>query len=173
MCYPKRELFKLLLFSFGIIHTIFNRETSASHLKNISCKQSVMLGWIPCWRYYNNGLQVILLQKHKYFGPRSLFHSSVMLWLMYIACAFLNTYCVCKIQNLQKRILKNAFLTATHPYNACNQLGVKLFFPKSCMNIHYSVPTANSKECWNNYVYVGKHSKSIKFDSQNIIFVFL
>ena len=34
--YPKREQFKLLLFSFEITHTIVNRETLASHYKNIS-----------------------------------------------------------------------------------------------------------------------------------------
>ena len=36
VCYPKREQFKLLLFSFEITQTIINRETLASHYKNIS-----------------------------------------------------------------------------------------------------------------------------------------
>ena len=38
VCYPKREQFKLLLFSFEITHThtTINRETLAIHYKNIS-----------------------------------------------------------------------------------------------------------------------------------------
>ena len=36
VCYPKREQFKLLLFSFEITHTIVNRETLSIHYKNIS-----------------------------------------------------------------------------------------------------------------------------------------
>ena len=36
VCYPKREQFELLLFSFELTHTIVSRETLASHYKNIS-----------------------------------------------------------------------------------------------------------------------------------------
>ena len=93
------------------------------------------------WRYCSKNINAMTLD-----------HYSILIILCYglhtMPCAF-KTLCVCKIQNLQKRILKNAFLTATHPYNACNQLGVKLFSSKSCMNIHYTstLHTANSKEC--------------------------
>ena len=31
-----------------------------------------MLGWIPCQQYYDNVLQVILLQRHKCFGSKTI-----------------------------------------------------------------------------------------------------
>ena len=71
VCYPKREQFKLLLFSFRITHTIFTRETLTSLYKNIPGNS--LFRWIPCQQYYGNGLQVILLEKRKCFGTMFLF----------------------------------------------------------------------------------------------------
>ena len=38
-----------------------------SHFYSFSPCNS-LVGWMPCWRYYDNGLQVILLQRRKSFG---------------------------------------------------------------------------------------------------------
>ena len=65
MCYTKKEQFKLLLFSFGITHIIFTRETMASFYKNIS--GNGLLWWRPLPVILCNGLQVILLQRCKCF----------------------------------------------------------------------------------------------------------
>ena len=58
-----------MLFSFGIIHTIFTKETLASTYKNISGNSP--LGWVSCQWYYGNGLQVILWQTCKCFDSKS------------------------------------------------------------------------------------------------------
>ena len=58
VCYTKREQFKLLMFSFGITHTIFTRETLASLYKNISGNsllgsQAPVWHWPKCWGLRN------------------------------------------------------------------------------------------------------------------------